>query len=309
MGRVNITMPKMGESVAEATIIRWLKQVGQQVEAEESVLEIATDKVDSEIPSPEKGVLVETRYKENEVVRVGDVIAVLEVEGKGAASGNGAVAQRQAPAPLPAAHQATAPPAPGQSVSTPQAGGGKIPRTSAGKFYSPLVRSIAEKEGLSVAELDAIKGSGSNERVTKKDILSYLGDRSKGLAADVPAGQVVKVQGPVKITLMDGDEVVEMDRMRKLIADHMVMSKHTSPHVTSMVEVDVTNIVNWRNRIKDQFEKREGEKLTFTPIFFEQIVKAIRQMPGVNVSVDGSRIIKRKHINLGMATADRKSVV
>ena len=189
---------------------------------------------------------------------------------------------------------------------------GQIPRTSAGKFYSPLVRSIASKEGISVNQLDALQGSGANARVTKKDVLSYLENR--GSAPASPSPTPVQKSAPVQqvsvspdtvksVPLMEGDEVYEMDRMRKLIADHMVMSKHTSPHVTSMVEVDVTNIVNWRNKVKDTFAKREGEKLTFTPIFFEQIAKAIKEMPGVNVSVEGNKIIQRKHINLGMATA------
>ncbi len=314
MGKVEITMPKMGESVAEATIIKWLKQEGEQVEAEEPVLEIATDKVDSEIPSPEDGVLVQCLFQENDVVKVGDVIAILEVEGKGSDSSNGAPAAK--------VEEVAAQEAPVQEVvSAPVVEASNavvtdIPRTSGGKFYSPLVRSIAEKEGISVNELDAIQGSGANSRVTKKDVLSYLDNRGSAPAAtpqtapqpavqSAPSGQNLpeKVETVKSVPLMEGDEVVEMDRMRKLIADHMVMSKQTSPHVTSMVEVDVTNIVNWRNKIKNDFMKREGEKMTFTPIFFEQIAKAIKEMPGVNVSVEGNKIIKRKHINMGMATA------
>lgn len=317
MGKVEIVMPKMGESVAEATIIKWLKEVGDTIEAEEPVLEIATDKVDSEIPSPEDGVLVEKKYGEDDVVKVGDVIAIMEVEGIG---GDAASAP---PASEPQAQEETvlseispgpAPSATPAPVAVRASDNGSIPRTSGGKFYSPLVRSIAEKEGISVSELNAINGSGANERVTKKDILSYLEYRDTGTAKSptsessqstpVQSAPSAKTSQEVKsVPLMEGDEVIEMDRMRKLIADHMVHSKHTSPHVTSMVEVDVSNIVNWRNKTKGAFMEREGEKLTFTPILFEQIAKAIRDMPGVNISVEGSKIIQRKHINLGMATA------
>ena len=306
MGKVEIIMPKMGESVAEATIIKWLKQEGDKIEAEEAVLEIATDKVDSEIPSPEDGVLVERRFNENEVVKVGDVIAVMEVEGAGSPSSNGSpkveesavkevVSEVKAESPTPA-------PAP-VHVSADL----DIPRKDGDRFYSPLVRSIAQKEGISTSELAAIAGSGMNGRVTKGDIISYLGNRTDvaEAPASAPASNLPEriQEQPRKVALMEGDEIIEMDRMRKLIADHMVMSKHTSPHVTSMVEVDVTNIVQWRDKVKDEFQKKEGEKITFTPIFFELIAKAIREMPGVNVSVDGNSIIKRKHINLGMATA------
>lgn len=315
MGKVEIVMPKMGESVAEATVIKWLKQVGEEVEAEEPVLEIATDKVDSEIPSPENGVLLEQKYGENDVVKVGDVIAVLEVEGKSAGDEVGDSASvtpelektEAQPQHEPEIKEeiAVAPmPSPSSNGST-----GKIPRTSNGNFFSPLVRSIAEKEGLAVSELDAIKGTGLNNRVTKKDILQYLETRtgqpvsapSTGTTSASPAMQ--KAPQPVTINLMEGDEVVEIDRMRKIIADHMVMSKHTSPHVTSMVEIDVTNIVEWREKIKEEFQKKEGEKITYTPIFLEIIARAIRELPGVNVSLDGNKLIKRKHINIGMATA------
>ncbi len=303
MGKVEILMPKMGESVAEATIIKWLKQEGEKIEADESILEIATDKVDSEIPSPEDGVLLKCLFQENDVVKVGDVIAILEVEGKGSES-NGSPA---ANVKVEVTSEIISVESSVQEIISSSLTEARIPRTSAGKFYSPLVRSIAEKEGISVDELDALKGSGSNNRVTKKDILSFLDNR---ISTSISTSQSVETQNiPKKIEtvksihLMEGDEIIELDRMRKLIADHMVMSKHTSPHVTSMVEVDVTNIVNFRNKVKDAFLKREGEKLTYTPIFFEQIAKAIREMPGVNVSTDGKNLIKRKHINLGMATA------
>ena len=294
MGKVEIIMPKMGESVAEATIIKWLKQEGEQVEAEEAVLEIATDKVDSEIPSPEDGVLVQQLYQENDVVKVGDVIAIMEVEGAGSSPDSGpaevveevveseAVLQESvgAPAPSPVA----------SPVGTAEVAA--IPRNDNGRFYSPLVRSIAQKEGISTQELAAIDGSGMNGRVTKHDILSFLDNRTAGVS--VPSQAPAREAAPAPTTspaaeapkssnvqLMEGDEIVEMDRMRKLIADHMVMSKHTSPHVTSMVEVDVTNIVQWREKVKNEFQAAEGEKITFTPIFFEMIAKAIREMPGV----------------------------
>lgn len=306
MGKVEIIMPKMGESVAEATIIKWLKQEGEKIEAEEAVLEIATDKVDSEIPSPEDGVLIQQLFKEDDVVKVGDVIAIMEVDGKESAT-NGA-------APSVEAAQTPAIETKGEvlEVSLVEESNATnstttiIPRTSGERFYSPLVRSIAQKEGIALQELDAINGSGLNARVTKKDILSYASIRGAEIkTAPTPAIKKTESlpQAPKSIALMEGDEVVEMDRMRKLIADHMVMSKHTSPHVTSMVEVDVTNIVKWRDRIKIAFQEKEGEKITYTPIFFEMIAKVIREMPGVNVSLDGKTIIKRKHINIGMATA------
>lgn len=315
MGKVEILMPKMGESVAEATIIKWLKKEGDSIEADEAVLEIATDKVDSEIPSPENGVLLQQLFKENDVVKVGDVIAVMEVSGKDSPvskpiveniAEEKSVEVKAAPIPAKIIESTNS-----DSIDYDLQSNGSIPRSSAGKFYSPLVRSIAEKEAISINELNAIKGSGLNDRVTKHDVLNFLKNRSgdSKSVSTIQQTQASSVQGTVKpesvksVSLMDGDEIVEMDRMRKLIADHMVMSKHTSPHVTSMIEVDVTNIVNWRNKVKDSFEKREGEKLTFTPIFFEQIAKAIKEMPGINISVEGNKIIKRKHINLGMATA------
>jgi len=316
MGKVEIIMPKMGESVAEATIIKWLKQEGESIEAEEAVLEIATDKVDSEIPSPEDGILVQQFFQENDVVKVGDVIAIMEVEGK-ETSGNGA-APSEEPVVVPEVKKELEEvkevlkkeieevPVLEANPVVAEIGNG-IPRTSGERFYSPLVRSIAQKESISLDELNAINGSGMNARVTKKDILGYAASRKTEvqptIAPPVEKSVSLSIEPPKNIPLMEGDEVVEMDRMRKLIADHMVMSIHTSPHVTSMVEVDVTNIVKWRDRVKTAFQEKEGEKITYTPIFFEMIAKVIREMPGVNVSLDGTKIIKRKHINLGMATA------
>lgn len=306
MGKVEILMPKMGESVAEATIINWLKEEGDKIEAEEAVLEIATDKVDSEIPAPEDGILVQQLFKADDVVKVGDVIAIMEVEGKGDSSNDSTPAPKEVQVEVKEEAAAVSVSAEEISITT---NGTDLPRSSNGHFFSPLVRSIAQKEGVSVEELSAINGSGMNERVTKHDILSYLETRTEAPRPSVQTQRSTTslpekvIETPANITLMEGDEIVEMDRMRKLIADHMVMSKHTSPHVTSMVEVDVTNIVEWRNKVKDEFQKKEGEKITFTPIFFEMIATAIRELPGVNVSVDGKSIIKRKHINLGMATA------
>ncbi len=309
MAQVELIMPKMGESVAEATITSWLKEVGDTIDADESVVEIATDKVDSEVPSTSEGVLIKKLFNEGDVVQVGQAIAIIGAEGDAAATPATPVAE-STPAPV-AESAPVAQAAPAASTSSE-----KIGKTSdSGKFYSPLVRSIAAKEGVSVTELESITGSGKDGRVTKKDILDYLPNRtaevataapvsSNGNAASTPAAPEVKTQAPkAAVSSMAGDEIIEMDRMRKLIANHMVMSKQTSPHVTSYVEADMTNIVNWRNKVKGEFMARENEKITFTPIIMEAIIKAIKDFPMINVSVDGDNIIKRKSINLGMATA------
>lgn len=315
MAQIELVMPKMGESVAEATIIKWLVEEGQKMEAEESVLEIATDKVDSEVPAPADGVLIKKMFGENDVVEVGQVIALIETE-QGTAAPNGA-----APEPPKSEEKPQAETAQSQdsliiqeSVETAvQAVNGTatdgIPRESNGRFYSPLVRSIAQTEGISLSELDALAGSGREGRVTKADIFQYLDNRSTNVAAaaapttdkqPVPKPSPVK---PMEVSAGAGDEIIEMDRMRKLIADHMVMSKQVAPHVTSFVEVDVTKIVEWRNRVKADFQKREGEKITFTPIFIEALVQAIKEFPLINVSVNGDSIIKKRRINIGMAAA------
>ncbi|MCB0409497.1 MAG: 2-oxo acid dehydrogenase subunit E2 [Flavobacteriales bacterium] len=313
MAQVELIMPKMGESVAEATITNWLKEVGDKIEADEAVVEIATDKVDSEVPSTSEGVLIKKLFNEGDVVQVGQAIAIIGAEGDSAEPTPAAAPKVETAAPVvEAAPVATA-------VSTE-----KITKKSdSGKFFSPLVRSIAEKEGITVSELENIEGTGAEGRVTKKDILNYLPNRNGQAAAQAVAApqngatipapasttetpKAAAVTGGIKkqnIPLMPGDEIIEMDRMRKLIAEHMVMSKHTSPHVTSYVEADVTNIVMWREKVKKAFEQKENEKITFTPIFMEAIVKAIKDFPMINVSVDGENIIKRKSINLGMATA------
>ena len=300
MARFELKLPKMGESVAEATITSWLKEVGDTIEADESVVEIATDKVDSEVPSTAEGILIKKLYNEGDVVQVGQAIAIIGSEAEAAAESS---------APQQAAAVVTAPIAETASVASVVASE-KINTTSdSGKFYSPLVRSIAEKEGISINELEAINGSGKEGRVTKKDILDYLPNRNTTVAASAAvasapaAAQAKPAPKKASISINAGDEIIEMDRMRKLIANHMVISKQTSPHVTSYVEADMTNIVNWRNKVKDGFLARENEKITFTPIIMEAIVKAIKDFPMINVSVDGDTIIKRKNINLGMATA------
>jgi 2-oxoglutarate dehydrogenase E2 component (dihydrolipoamide succinyltransferase) len=298
MAQVELIMPKMGESVHEATIIKWLKNEGDKIAQDEPVLEIATDKVDSEIPSTTEGTLVKKFFKEGEVVQVGKPIALISTYADVAA---------KPVVDAPKTSTVKTPVNGGAKVSAPVLEAVSVERTSSnGKFYSPLVRNIAKTEGVSVAELETISGTGKDGRVTKQDILSFLPNRGKGKVAVSPfssgrrAGDEV-VAPPVFAS--GNDEIIEMDRMRKLIADHMVMSKRVSPHVTSYAEVDVTNIVKWRDKIKSSFEKREGEKITFTPVFVEAVVNALRDFPMVNISVDGTKIIVRKNINIGMAAA------
>ena len=320
MAQIELTMPKMGESVAEATIIKWLKEEGETIEAEESLLEIATDKVDSEVPAPEDGILVKKLFNEDDVVQVGQVIAIIETEASAAnASAEESKAEKSPEAETEAVKEVEKTIADGQATAAVE-----IPRASAeGKFYSPLVRSIAKEEGITASELDSIEGSGSEGRVTKADILSYLENRSNVMASvpeaktDSPAPKPAESKpssestpAPAKpapkaapVSIGANDEIISMDRMRKMIAEHMVMSKHTSPHVTSFVEADVTNLVNWRNKVKGEFQKREGQKITFTPLIIEAIVKAIKDFPLINISVDGDKIIKKGNINIGMAAA------
>jgi 2-oxoglutarate dehydrogenase E2 component (dihydrolipoamide succinyltransferase) len=302
MAQTEILMPKMGESVIEATIIKWTKNEGDAVKADETLLEIATDKVDSEIPAPSDGVLVKKLCKEGDVVAVGKPIAIISTGGATAEAPKSApVVEAKKPAPVAAA--------PVAAKATSHQSSEPVTRFGdSGRFYSPLVRSIAQKEGISVNELEAIPGSGKEGRVTKNDMLSYLPARQSNGSAEVKQANPVKetaTAAPAAKPMAIGanDEIIEMDRMRKLIADHMIMSKRVSPHVTSYVESDVTNIVLWREKIKKEFEKKEGEKLTFTPIFIEAIVKAIKDYPMINVSVDGTRIIRHKDINVGMAVA------
>ncbi len=299
MAKFELKLPKMGESVAEATITNWLKNVGEKIEADEAVLEIATDKVDSEVPSEVSGTLTEILFQVNDVVKVGQTIAIIETEGGSAA-------------PTPVANAVAAPVAEVQKTvdtETPRAQVTVAPADfkSTDKFFSPLVKNIATAEGISVGELETIAGSGKEGRVTKEDILKYISHRQEPKVAS----QEVKVSQPsatpssqaIPVSVNGGDEIIEMDRMRKLIAGYMVASVQTSAHVQSFIEVDVTNIVKWRDKVKVAFEKREGEKLTFTPIFMEAVAKALKDYPGLNISVDGDYIIKRKNINLGMAAA------
>ena len=315
MAQYELLLPKMGESVAEATITQWLKQPGDSIAMDESVLTIATDKVDSDVPSPVAGTLVKWLYEVNDVVQVGQALAIVETE-SGSAAAAPAVAAPQASAST-AAAPAPAANAPESVPFVPAADALPVGRTSSGRFYSPLVRSIAAKEGLGAAELDLIPGSGADGRLNKADLLAYLAARGSAPAAPAPAAPAAPaVSTPAAATPaagsapktssyspQEGDEIIEMDRMRKLIADHMVMSKSTSPHVTSFVEADVTNLVRWRDKVKHAFEKREGEKITFTPIFIEAVARAIKDFPMINISIDGDKIYRHKNINIGMATA------
>ncbi|MGB1217678.1 MAG: dihydrolipoamide acetyltransferase family protein, partial [Saprospiraceae bacterium] len=279
--------------------------VGDTIELDEAVVEIATDKVDSEIPSPVAGKIIEILFEEDAVVEVGKVIAIIATEGEEEADDavvSNVASNATFSEPVKETKEEVVP-------QTAVAGGnGEVTR-----FYSPLVKNIAKSEGVSVAELESLSGSGQSGRVTKKDILSYVGDKKNGkvvVSAPAPAPQVQKERksvapqqvAPAKSYGSDV-EIIEMDRMRKLIADHMIMSKQTSPHVTSFVEADVTNIVNWRNSVKKDFLKKYGEKITFTPIFMEAVAKAIKDFPMINVSVDGTNIVRKKNINIGMATA------
>ncbi len=309
--QVELIMPKMGESIAEATILKWLKKEGDPIEVDEAVLEIATDKVDSEVPSSISGTLTKILFQEGDVVAVGKAIALISTEAAGAAevpyvpSSNGqSTAKKEEPAPVMAAPVA---------ASAPVA---QHAKPSGNRFYSPLVLSIARSENIPMSELEILDGSGNEGRVTKKDILDYIQKRpiagtqtqvaKPAEAPSAPRAAAQTASAPIQapdVNLMPGDEIIEMDRMRKLIADHMVMSKHVSPHVTSFVEADVTNLVKWREKNKTSFEKKEGEKITYTPIFIEAVVRAIKDYPMINISVSNGQIIKRRNINIGMAAA------
>ena len=318
MAQFELILPKMGESVAEATVTNWLKNVGDVIDAEESVVEVATDKVDSEVPSPVSGTLVKILVDVNGVAEVGSPIAIIEVEGEGSGTSSTA-APEVAPEPAVAVAEIEAQVAAAAATVSAPVPSGPIAKNSNGRFYSPLVRSMAKEEGIGQAELDQISGSGKEGRVTKKDIVAYLEAGRKATApvaasqtpaaspapaAPVSAAPAVapKPSAPA-MKIGEGDEIIEMDRMRKLIADHMVNSVHTSPHVTSFVEADMTRVVLWRNRMKNEFQKKHGEKITFTPIIMEAIVKAIQDFPMINISIEGNNIIKHGRINVGMAAA------
>ncbi|RPD42201.1 dihydrolipoamide acetyltransferase family protein [Chitinophaga barathri] len=309
MAIVELVMPKMGESIMEATILRWHKKPGDKVKVDETVLEIATDKVDSEVPSIAEGEITEILFNENDVVPVGTVIARVQTEAGAsvAASPAAAPAAPAKPAQTESQFQAVPTPARHEPVATQPSG---EPR-----FYSPLVLTIAQQEGISFAELEKIPGSGADGRVSKRDILDYIANRGQQVQEpevirEAPKAAPAQDTSSREMTTVAASnsyggnvEIIEMDRMRKLIADHMVRSKATSPHVTSFAEADVTNMVRWRESVKKDFEKREGEKITFMPLFVEAVVKCIKRFPLVNCSLDGDKIILKKDINIGMATA------
>lgn len=333
MAQYELLLPKMGESVAEATIIKWVKQPGDKIEMDDTVLEIATDKVDSEVPSPIAGKLVKQLFKEDDIVQVGAVIAIIETDSDASVSVESVESvdsiDNTAHVEQPAEAVTEAVAAPSVSVQEPIIenipGTDQLPADfSSDRFYSPLVKNIAAQEGITVAELDTIAGTGAEGRLTKDDLLNHVQKRKNGgvsqnatasaalpeqpkaavapqEATQAPAPKVAAQ--PAASSVSGGDEIIEMDRMRKLIAEHMVMSMQTSPHVTSFVEADVTNMVMWREKVKKNFEKRENEKITFTPIFVEAVSKAIKDFPMINVSVNGTQIIKKKDINIGMAAA------
>ena len=302
MTKFELKLPKMGESVAEATLTSWLKEVGDTIEEDEAVLEIATDKVDSEVPSEVTGVLVEKLFDVDDVIQVGQTIAIIEIAGEGAIPEVSSPEEENEVIPTKEIIAAVAAPAL-ETVSS-------VVQSSDSRFYSPLVKNIAVAEGISQQELDQISGTGKDGRVTKNDILKFVENRStQPLIKEtntINKEATQKESKPVSTTPVSvngGDEIIEMTRMGKLIAHHMVESVQTSAHVQSFIEADVTNIWNWRKKVKDGFTKREGENLTFTPIFLEAVAKALKDFPMLNISVDGDKIIKRKNINLGMAAA------
>jgi 2-oxoglutarate dehydrogenase E2 component (dihydrolipoamide succinyltransferase) len=311
MAKKELKLPKMGESVAEATITAWLKEVGDTIEADEAVLEIATDKVDSEVPSEYDGVLVEKLFDVDDVVKVGEVVAIIEVEGEDSDENEGEATSTHEPEEVSENEKESASVVQDSMKSAMNTTAPALNYSDSSKFYSPLVKNIADKENISVEELDKIKGTGLDERVTKDDILTYIKTKKE----DGPSAQkivnekspepkkaietVAKPSTPVNIN--EGDEIMEMSRMGKLISSHMIASIQTSAHVQSFIEVDVTDIWNWRGKHKGAFQEREGEKLTFTPIFMEAVARTIKDFPKINIAVDGDKIIMKKHINLGMA--------
>jgi len=313
MAVVDLIMPKLGESIMEATILKWHKQAGDTVKMDETVLEIATDKVDSEVPSTAAGVLEEILYNVNDVVPIGTVIARIRTGAAETVSNNPVVSTPPRTEVQQPAQQAVVVETIQHTVAAVQH---QSSNGSANRFYSPLVLNIAASEGISMNELEKIAGTGNEGRVTKKDILQYVSERKSGVVSREPVTRntdmvipVAKVEQQstgnqqVPTNYSGNVEIIEMDRMRKLIADHMVRSKHTSPHVTSFTEADVTNLVQWRDKVKKDFEKREGTKITFTPLFVEAIVRCIKKFPLINCSLDGNNIIIKKDINIGMATA------
>ncbi|MES2620450.1 MAG: dihydrolipoamide acetyltransferase family protein [Bacteroidota bacterium] len=303
MAQYELIMPKMGESITEATILKWLKQEGDAVKVDENILEIATDKVDSEVPSPVAGVIQKLLYKEGDVVAVGKAIAIFETEGAGGVESSKPKVESHKPQPQTV-----------KSETRNQKSEIQQPLSvSSDRFYSPLVMNIARQEGISMAELESLPGTGAEGRVTKKDILAYVENKTVDHRPTVieqkpeirnQKSEIFETAQVVQTKSYSGNvEIIEMDRMRRLIAQNMVNSKHTSAHVTSFVEADVTNLVTWRNKMKKKFQDLYGENLTFTPIFIEAVCKALRDFPIVNSSVDGTNIILRKDFNIGMAAA------
>ena len=303
MAKFELKLPKMGESVAEATITNWLKEVGDTIEEDEAVLEIATDKVDSEVPSEVDGVLVEKLFGPDDVVQVGQTIAIIETEGEVENTSETTSTSEQT------TENSANVAAVEETVSQAKATASNEDYNDSDRFYSPLVKNIAKEENISFEELESVKGTGKDGRVTKDDILAYVKIRGEQQAKPATQSQASAPQkaapkpAATPISVNGEDEIIEMSRMGKMISHHMVNSVQTSAHVQSFIEVDVTKIWNWRNKVKNEFAKREGEKLTFTPIFMEAVAKAIKDFPLINISVDGDKIIKRKNINLGMAAA------
>src|SRR5690606_8337766 len=299
MAKFELKLPNMGESVAEATITNWVKNVGDTVEQDETVVEVATDKVDSEVPTEVSGKIIEILFQKDDVVQVGQTIAIIETEGSDDVTET-VTATTQEDAPVEKVEN---------TVKQAQEAVSSVDFGSSDKFFSPLVKNIAKEEGISIDELEKINGTGKDGRITKIDILDYVKNRGSQPAVTtpqsvaIPVSSVVPATKAAPVSVNGQDEIIEMDRMRKMIAHHMVQSVQTSAHVQSFIEVDVTNIVNWRNKVKNTFEKREGEKLTFTPIFMEAVAKALKDFPMMNISVEGDHIIKRRNINLGMAAA------
>ncbi|GAB5552682.1 MAG: dihydrolipoamide acetyltransferase family protein [Saprospiraceae bacterium] len=303
MAQHELIMPKMGESIMEATILNWVKNVGDQVDVDDTIVEIATDKVDSEVPSPVSGTITKLFFEINDTVEIGKVIALIATEGEAPAPAAASESNGQTVnAPKNEAKEPAVIPQTSQVATSPKDSPAPQAIAEGTRFYSPLVKSIAQQENIPMAELETIKGSGAKGRVTKKDILAYVQNRGNKQVVEKTAASLPTVSKPT-IATSGSDEIIEMDRMRKLIADHMVMSKQTSPHVTSFIEVDVTDIVNWRNKVKGPFQEKHQQKITFTPIFIEAVAKAIGDFPMINISVDGNNIIVKKNINIGMATA------